>query len=45
MIESCPRCKARVECILMLNGPHLGLYCAKYRHWIRWIKKKEAEKL
>jgi len=41
--QFCPRCKGWVPCIIHARGPHKGLYCKKYGHWIRWVKKDETE--
>jgi len=27
------------------SGPHWGLYCAEHGTWIKWISKKDQERL
>lgn len=43
LTEMCPRCMKVVACHIDENGPHLGVYCDAFGHWVRWIPKKEAE--
>jgi len=43
-IEKCPRCAGAWRTVRILKkGPHLGIYCANFGHWIRWVRKSDAE--
>ena len=42
--EKCPRCGGIYRTVKILKkGPHLGIYCANFGHWIRWVRKSDAE--
>jgi len=43
-MEKCPRCGGiYVPIHVEQKGPHLGIYCSKYGHWIRWARKQDEE--
>jgi hypothetical protein len=43
-MEKCPRCGGvYVRVHVEQKGPHLGIYCSTYGHWIRWARKADEE--
>ena len=42
-MEKCPRCKGQVKVHVEPRGPHLGIYCDTYGHWIRWARKQDEQ--
>src|SRR5438034_5724210 len=43
-MEKCPRCGGTyVRVHVEQKGPHLGIYCSTYGHWIRWARKEDEE--
>ncbi len=42
-VEKCPRCDGYVQVHVEQKGPHLGIYCSAYGHWIRWARKQDEE--
>ncbi len=40
-IESCPRCKHNVPVHAEATSIHVGIYCDKFGHWVRWAKKSD----
>jgi len=41
MITVCRKCKEEKKMILMVNGPHIGIYCPICKAWNGWISKKQ----
>jgi len=43
-MEKCPRCGGiYVRVHVEQKGPHVGIYCSTYGHWIRWARKEDEE--